>query len=446
MNVRAKNIAVLGLGRSGESAARFLRDRGAAVTLLDSGVGEGIERKATELSKAGFNVITGTSALNASGVFDYAIISPGIDAGELFVRQFSDRGIPVIGELELAFAFNDLPVIAITGTNGKTTTTELVAAMLNSVGVETVACGNIGLPFTEVVHTPPGELDVITLEVSSFQLETIETFRPKIALWLNLTPDHLDRYHGMEEYRAAKLRVFENQGSTDFAVVNAQDDLPPLAAKKITFSAFIQNADFTLRDGVIYHLGKRVAAVSSFHLSGVHNIENLMAALGVAVAMDIPFAEVLPALQAYTPAPHRCELVATVDGVDYINDSKATNVDALAKALNSQGSPVVLIAGGKDKGFRYSDLTGLVGTKVKSAILIGEMADRIREDWQGTVACEVAASLADAVARARKAAAPGDVVLFSPGTSSFDMFRDYADRGNQFRQLANNLLTKEQAQ
>ncbi|HEY5895522.1 MAG TPA: UDP-N-acetylmuramoyl-L-alanine--D-glutamate ligase [Chthoniobacterales bacterium] len=441
MNVRAKKIAVLGLGRSGESAARFLRDRGAVVTLLDSGAGEAIERKAAEIAKAGFNVIVGPAALTAWGAFDHVVISPGIDAGEPFVRQFSDRGIPIIGELELAFEFNDLPVVAITGTNGKTTTTELVAAMLNSVGVDAIACGNIGLPFTEVVHTPPRELDVITLEVSSFQLETIKTFRPKVAVWLNLTPDHLDRYPGMADYRTAKLRVFENQTSEDFAVVNARDELPSLAAKKITFSAFIQKADFTLRDGVIYYQGKRIAAVSSFHLSGVHNIENLMAALGVALALEIPFVEVLPALQAYKPAPHRCELVATVDGVDYINDSKATNVDALAKALDSQGTPVVLIAGGKDKGFRFADLTELVGTKVKRAILIGEMAGRIREDWQGAVACEVADSLVDAVGRARKAAVPGDVVLFSPGTSSFDMFRDYADRGNQFRKLANNLLT-----
>lgn len=446
MNVRAKNIAVLGLGRSGESAARFLRDRGAAVTLLDSGIGELVDKKAAALSKTGFTVITGTSALNVQGPFDLVVISPGIDAGEPFVRQFSDHGVPVIGELELAFEFNDLPVIAITGTNGKTTTTELVAAMLNGAGVETVACGNIGLPFTEVVHTPPGGLEMITLEVSSFQLETITTFHPKIAVWLNLTPDHLDRYPGMAEYRTAKLRVFENQTSTDFAVVNARDELPRLAAKKITFSAFIQDAHFTCRGGTIYYLGNSVAAVSSFHLRGVHNIENLMAALGVAVALGIPFTEALPALQAYSPAPHRCELVATVDGVDYINDSKATNVDALAKALDSQESPVVLIAGGKDKGFRYADLTELVRKKVKCAILIGEMAGRIRQDWEGAVACEMSASLADAVARARQAASPGDVVLFSPGTSSFDMFRDYADRGNQFRQLANDLLTNEQAQ
>ncbi|MEO7931612.1 MAG: UDP-N-acetylmuramoyl-L-alanine--D-glutamate ligase [Chthoniobacterales bacterium] len=438
MEVAGKHIAVLGLARSGESVARLLLSKGAKITVLDSGNSEPLLARAEKLRSAGMTVLTGPDAVSDEA-FSLVVVSPGIDLASPFVRQYSDRGIPVTGELEVAWQFCTKPVIAITGTNGKTTTTELISAMLNSAGKRTVACGNIGLPFSEVVAHSQENLDVITVEVSSFQLETISSFRPQIALWLNLTPDHLDRYPSMQEYREAKLRVFEYQTNEDFAVCNAADDLPNLAAKKITFSAYGHAADFTLVNHSIAYRGEAIARLDSFQLIGLHNIENLMAALATGHVLGITFADLLPALQNYRPSPHRCELVATIDGVRYINDSKSTNVNSLAKALTLDEKKVILIAGGKDKGFEFGSIRQLVGEKVSTAILIGEMAERISSDWSGSVPCLLTSSLQDAVQQAHSLARAGDTVLFSPGTSSFDMFRDYADRGEQFRQAATTL-------
>jgi UDP-N-acetylmuramoylalanine--D-glutamate ligase len=280
----------------------------------------------------------------------------------------------------------------------------------------------------------------MTLEVSSFQLETIRRFRPEIAVWLNFAPDHLDRYHSMDEYYAAKIRIFENQTESDWAVINLRDPLPPLKAKKIAFSAYANGGDFEFRDGVIFYHGEPVLPLAETNLRGVHNAENLMGALGVGVARGLSFEAMRPPLCLYRPLPHRCEIVRTLEGVEWVNDSKGTNLDSVEKALFSEDRPVVLIAGGKDKGFEYDSLTELVARKCRSAILIGEMADRIEALWQSHLPCyNVGRSLERAVHAARAAAQRGDVVLFSPGTSSFDMFRNYADRGNQFRALVQTL-------
>ncbi len=340
----------------------------------------------------------------------------------------------MIGELELAYELCKCPVVAITGTNGKTTTTQLVERMFNGSGVSTIACGNISPAFAAVVRKSGG-LDLMTLEVSSFQLEQIRTFRPRIAVWLNLSANHLDRYNSMEEYRTAKLRIFENQTEEDFAVVNLRDQLPPLKAKKITFSAYQAGGDYELRDNVIFYHGEAVLDMARTKLRGLHNAENLMAALAVGHAHGLSHEKLIEPLLTYTAPPHRCEFVRTFDEVDYINDSKSTNLDSLEKALMSETRPIVLIAGGKDKGFEFDALAALVAQKARHVVLIGQMADRIKASWQAGAPCEKAASLADAVRLARAHAQPGNVVLFSPGTSSFDMFKSYEDRGNQFRSL-----------
>ena len=258
-------------------------------------------------------------------------------------------------------------------------------------------------------------------------------------MWLNLTPDHLDRYETTDEYRAAKLRIFENQQAEDWAVVNFRDALPSLAAKRITFSAYEIGADLHLRDDVIHYKDQPLLDPRETHLRGTHNTENLMAALGVGLARGLTAAEMTPSLRNYRPQPHRCELVRELDGVTYINDSKATNLDALAKALASETQPVILIAGGKDKGFEFDTLAQTVGEKARWVVLIGEMAERIATAWQEHVPCERVGSLQEAVQVAWSLARPGEVVLFSPGTSSFDMFKSYADRGNQFRTLVQAL-------
>ena len=280
---------------------------------------------------------------------------------------------------------------------------------------------------------------MLTVEVSSFQLETIRTFHPSISLWLNFAPDHLDRYHSVADYRAAKLRIFENQTEQDVAVVNTVEALPQIRPRRLTFSAYSDQADFRLFNGAIVYRDQAVLRLSDTKLRGLHNIENVMATLAAGVARGLSFAQMVPALRNYEPRPHRCEFVRKVDGVEYVNDSKATNLDAVEKALRAQTKPVVLIAGGKDKGFTFDLLQTLVKEKVRSTILIGEMAESIRRSWSGAVNSEIANSLADAVERAHAVAKPGDVVLFSPGTSSFDMFKSYADRGDQFRTLVQAL-------
>jgi len=441
MEVRNKHIAVLGLGESGRSAAKLLRELGAHVTVLDSGDSSALAKTVSELEGDGIKTITGTAANSDSSSYDFAVLSPGIDPKVALVQNILSKGIKLTGELEVSFALCGKPVVGITGTNGKTTTTQLVETMLNTCGVKTVACGNIGPAFAAKV-IEGRNLDVMTIEISSFQLEEIETFRPHIAVWLGFAPDHLDRYPDIESYYQAKVRIFENQTSDDWAVVNLRDKLPSLKAKKITFSAYAPGGDFELRDGVIHYLGKPVLAMADTNLRGSHNAENLMATMGVGVACGLDPEAMRASLCAYKALPHRCELVRTLDGVDYVNDSKATNLDSLEKALTGETRPVVLIAGGKDKGFEFDSITECVTEKCRTAVLMGELADRIEALWKNRLPCHNAGrSLEKAVHTAQREAKPGDIVLFSPGTSSFDMFKNYADRGNQFRNLVHSLTT-----
>ncbi|HEV2806388.1 MAG TPA: UDP-N-acetylmuramoyl-L-alanine--D-glutamate ligase [Chthoniobacterales bacterium] len=439
MKYSGKKTAVLGAGLSGTAAALLLRSEDAEVTVLDSAAESGLLKSTIEnLRSRGVTVRTGPEAESDSSPFDLVVLSPGIDPTSALARNFSSRNIETIGELELGWQSVDAPVIAITGTNGKTTTTELLAQMLNACGQRTIACGNIGKPLCEVA-LEDRDLDVLTVEVSSFQLETIATFRPAISVWLNFAPDHLDRYRSVAEYRAAKLRIFENQTPDDVAVINAGESFPKIAARTVTFSAYTDQADFRFEAGSIVYGNEPVLRMAETKLRGLHNIENLMATLAVGLARGLTFEQMVPPLQTYEPRPHRCEFVREVGGVAYVNDSKATNLDAVEKALLAQNRKVILIAGGKDKGFTFETLGPLVSEKSRAVILIGEMATRICRDWQDAVPCEIANSLADAVERAHAVAQPGEVVLFSPGTSSFDMFKSYADRGDQFRALVQAL-------
>ncbi|MEP6809478.1 MAG: UDP-N-acetylmuramoyl-L-alanine--D-glutamate ligase [Chthoniobacterales bacterium] len=440
MRYTDRKVAVLGAGLSGTAAAHLLRDEGAAVTVLDSAEEKTILKTTIEGMRArGIEVICGPAAEMTQALYEMVVRSPGIDPESALAKNLAARGLEMMGELELGWRSAQAPVIAITGTNGKTTTTELLAQMLNACGQRTVACGNIGKPLSEVAREGR-DLDVLTVEVSSFQLETISTFRPAVSVWLNFAPDHLDRYRSLADYRAAKLRIFDYQTEDDIAVVNAAEDLPPLRARKITFSAYDDRADFRLAEGAIFYRHESVLRLAETKLRGSHNIENIMAALAVGLSRGLGFEEMVPPLSAYEPRPHRLEFVREIDGVGYINDSKATNLDAVEKALLAQTKPVVLIAGGKDKGFEFETLRDLVGKKVRATVLLGEMAERICQDWSGVVPCEIAVSIADAVERAHALARPGEIVLFSPGTSSFDMFKSYADRGDQFRALVHALL------
>ena len=447
---KLRRVLVLGLGASGVAAAELLLHAGARVVVADRSNNPGLETQAQALRGRGAEVILGGDRV-PEGAFDLCVVSPGVPCAGLWVTELRQRGVPIIGELELGYQFSLCPNIAITGTNGKTTTTELIERILLATNRKTVAAGNIGLPLCQVAEKTK-QMDMLTLEVSSFQLETIEFFRPTVAILLNITPDHLDRYPNMVEYTRAKARVFMNQQTFDWAIIQ-KEALTQLQAlgfevrsKIITFSATDGSADITLDRGLLISRlpdwTGPLMDMDQAKLRGPHNAENLMAALAAGRVMRLPLAEVVAALQSYTPARHRCELVAEVGGVEFVNDSKATNVDAVEKALLTIQRPpgdkpnIWLIAGGRDKGFSYHELGPILAQRVKGAFLIGETREKIRAAWGLFTPCTLMNSLLEAVNEAARLAQPGEVVLLSPACSSFDMFQNYQHRGEVFREAA----------
>jgi len=434
MDVNGKQVVVLGLGISGMEAAKLLKDNGAHVTVQDNASNNAtVNQRAETLRRRGIAVELGAT-ISITDRFDFCVLSPGINPNAPMVQRLAEAGLPMFGELEVAYRFCQCPIVAITGTNGKTTTTELVNAVLAAGGKRTKASGNIGTAFSAAVRDS-ANLDVMVVEVSSFQLENIVEFRPRVSVHLNLTPDHLDRYKTMEEYEVAKWQIFRNQTEDDYAIVNTNLRLPEMNARKVTLSATGSAADYQLIDGWLVAKGEQVLEQSRTNLIGPHNAENMLAALAVADLYQIPREAAIEALCLYKPLPHRLEKVGEIDGVSFLNDSKATNVDALEKALLAMRSPVVLLAGGKDKGLNFDGLRPLLREKVKAVVLIGQMTEKFFAAWNTAVPCVRATTLADAVEQTQRLATRGDVVLFSPGCSSYDMFKDFEDRGDQFRAL-----------
>jgi UDP-N-acetylmuramoylalanine--D-glutamate ligase len=358
---------------------------------------------------------------------------------------------PLLSELELAYRFCLCPIVAITGTNGKTTTTELIAAMLTGCGKRTVAAGNIGHAFSDAVEASAG-LDALVLEVSSFQLEKIEHFRANISVLLNITPDHLDRYESMDEYAAAKALVLLNQQPEDTAVISVEALKQlrrmclPIRARAITFSAYNRVANVWLDSSDADTIWCRLPEchgilmkLSETNLRGAHNAENVLATLATGLAMGLPVARMREAICTYSPQPHRCEFVTEVAGVSFINDSKATNGDAVEKALRSLPGHSVLISGGRDKGLDFSSLKQVISEKVKLAVLIGEAQNKMWHAWSKAVPCVRASSMEEAVQVAASHTLPGDTVLLSPACASFDMFENYEHRGNEFKRHVFNI-------
>lgn len=435
MTLVGKHVAILGVGRSGRAAAALALREGATVSAWDSAGPEAFIGMPEEVE-------THPNASEIQGrevVSDLLVVSPGIDTYGAYVAAFSTKAGEVIGEIELAARFYQGRIVGITGTNGKTTTTELVERILSHASLGGTACGNYGMPFSEVVlqANPP---EVVSLELSSFQLETIRALHPVVAIWLNFAPDHMDRYPTVEAYRAAKLRIFENQTAADTAVVQTDETLPELAARIVTFSTTDDSADWFSAGQTILHDGETWLHMDrDTSLRGLHNAENTMAALAACSALGVSASVMRDALHGYAPPPHRCELIRTLDGVEYLNDSKATNLHALESALRSQTRPVVLIAGGKDKGLDYSPVVPLLREKALAAVTFGQIARPLADLFSSAVPCESVSFLSDAVAVARGLAPRGSTILLSPGTSSFDQFTGYEQRGNTFRDLVHQL-------
>jgi UDP-N-acetylmuramoylalanine--D-glutamate ligase len=448
-----KQVLVIGLGARGRAACELLRNSGANVTAVDQANTEDLRVESDRLRSLGIEVELGVTALPKRD-FSLAVVSPAVPCNTAILREMARREVPVIGEFELGYQQSHCLNVAIAGTNGKGTTAELVECMLLQNHRKTALCGHGGRPVCSVVEETK-QLDFMVLQVNSFQLETTRFFRPAVAVLLNLAPDHMDRYASHVDYVRANARLFQNQQAFDWAIVQSEalaqirslDIL--INAKVITFSASNRRADIYLDRGLLISRLPDWAGpllnMDQCQLRGAHNAENLMAALAVGHVLRLPLDTMVSALKSKTPGAHRFELVAEVEGVQFINDSKATNVDALHKALASVptgagGEPNIwLIAGGKDKGLEYHYVGPLLSERVKGAFLIGEAREKIRGAWSLFTPCATSGSLLEAVKAVARSAVPGDVVLLSPACSSFDQFRNFQHRGEVFRQAVKEL-------
>ena len=433
----------MGLGKSGVASALFLKSRGARVTVTDSKPEAELRNEILLLLEHGITVETGGHGDRTFRGQELIVVSPGMPFDAPQLVQARALGEPVIGELELAAQFLAGPVVAITGANGKTTTTSLAGEIVAAGKFPTLVGGNIGTPAITFVD-PAKSQTWIVLEVSSFQLETIVTFRPRIAAILNITPDHLDRHKTFANYVNAKARIFENQQPGDFTVLNADDATTAGLAERtraqlIWFSrkkavergAFVREAHILFRDGQREQV---IMPLAEIPLKGPHNLENVLAAVSIGALVGCEPAQIRAAVRSFKAVEHRLEFVAKIAGVDYYNDSKATNVDATIKALESFPANIHLILGGKDKGSDYTVLNELLRQRVKRVYTIGAAAAKIESQIQGAVDIDHSETLDVALRRARESAAAGDVVLLAPACASFDQFRNYEHRGRAFKE------------
>jgi len=421
------------LGNSGVNAALLLKSRGAAVRATDSGDSPAVKDAAKKLEDSGVEVETGKHTEDFIKGSSLVVVSPGIEESSTAVKWAVKYRIPVIGEMELGYRFCKGRIIGITGTNGKSTVTTLIGEMLKDAGLDTVVCGNIGNSLCGEIPRIREDTWVV-LEVSSFQLERIEKFRPHIAIILNIRDDHMDRYTRFADYFNEKLKIFLNQGKNDFLILNK--DAEELATIANGCRAGLNPPYSKI---LFYSRRENKNDVYKMKLKGLHNVENVLASGVAAKLAGVSEGSIKKTVSNFRGLAHRFETVATIDGVEYIDDSKGTTVDSTYRALESCESPVILIAGGKDKHSDYGAAKGIAGRKVKRLILIGEAAGAIRKALSGAVAMEDAKDMDDAVLRARDAGVSGDVVLLSPMCSSFDMFSSYKERGEVFSRAVKRL-------
>jgi UDP-N-acetylmuramoylalanine--D-glutamate ligase len=450
MDLQDKRVLVVGLGKSGVASALFLKSRDARVTVSDSKPEAELRNEILLLLEHGITVETGGHGDRTFRDQDLIVVSPGVPVDAPQLVQARSLGEKVIGEIELAAQFLPGPVAAITGANGKTTTTTLTGEILAAAMIPVLVGGNIGTPAISFVDQATPNTWIV-LEVSSFQLETVVEFRPRIAVILNITPDHLDRHKTFANYVGAKARIFENQGPEDFTVLNADDpttvDLAERTLaqrflfsrkKEIGMGAFLRNAHIFFRDG---QLEQQIMPLSEIPLKGAHNLENVLAAISVGMLTGAHPEQIRQAVRDFKAVEHRLEFIATIAGVDYYNDSKATNVDATIKALESFPANIHLILGGKDKGSDYAVLNDLLRARVKRVYTIGAAAAKIESHIQGAAEIDRAETLETAVQRASASASAGDVVLLAPACSSFDQFQNYEHRGRVFKEAVRSLAS-----
>jgi UDP-N-acetylmuramoylalanine--D-glutamate ligase len=450
MDVNDKRVLVVGLGKSGVASALFLKAKGARVTVSDTKPQDQLKDEIPVLLDQGIAVETGGHGERTFGGQDLIVVSPGVPTDAPPLMQARALGGNVIGEIELAAQFFPGRIVAITGSNGKTTTTTLAGEVVAAGGIRVVVGGNIGTPAISLVEGATANT-IAVWEVSSFQLETIQTFRPQIAVVLNITPDHLDRHRTFDAYVNAKARIFENQQGSDFAVLNEDDETcvkladvvkAPLfwfsRKKEVGQGAFVSDGRILFRDA---HGEAEVLLISEIPLKGAHNVENVLAAVCTAALMGCRPEQIQKAVANFKAVEHRIEYVATINGVEYYNDSKATNVDATIKAVESFPRNIHLILGGKDKGSPYTVLRDLLHERVKRVYTIGAAAAKIEAEIHGATEVVHAETLENALKRAHAVAQPGDIVLLAPACASFDQFKSYEHRGRLFKDVVKGLAS-----
>jgi UDP-N-acetylmuramoylalanine--D-glutamate ligase len=445
-----ERVLVIGLGRSGRASCAVLRARGASVFAVDDEAPEALGDAVAEISAAGAQFIAPERLDEVLGDMTVAVLSPGIPLNGALVRRVQAARVPVFSEIEVAYRICPAPIVAVTGTKGKTTTTALIGDMFRRAGKTTWVGGNIGNALIAQTAQASAE-DWVIAEVSSFQLEAIRSFKPRIAAILNVAPDHLDRYHSMDEYAEAKFRIFANQGPGDTFVGNFDDPVVgalaageagssriPARARWFARAPHLQTSLYVRAGRITYAPPTGdprpvdILGVEDIPLVGLHNVDNVMAAILVGLAAGLDREALRAAVRSFVPLPHRLERIAEIEGVTYVDDSKATNPSSVAAALSSFDRPVVLIAGGKSKRTDFRELGAAAVAHARVVVLIGEAADELAAALPN-VAVERATSMEDAVAIARRLAGPGDAVLLSPGCASFDMFDSAEARGDAFR-------------
>lgn len=450
MELKGKRVLVVGAGKSGLAVARFLAGKGAFAVLTDTKVPAYPDGELAGLEEEGVVLALGGYPKVDRDTFDMVVMSPGVPLTEEPAVAARSGGIPLSGELELAYSFARAPFVAITGTNGKTTTTTLIGEICRKSGRDTLVGGNIGFPLVTEVESY-GADGVIVAEVSSFQLETTASFKPLVAVILNITPDHLDRHGDMDGYIEAKARIFANQDSGDFTVLNYDDPLTAGLSEKtggrtVFFSRLreLEAGVFVKSDQILAKIDGHedvICGVKEIGIPGAHNLENALAAVAAAKALGISSDIIARVLKEFKGVSHRLEFVAEINGVKYINDSKGTNPDASIKALEAYSEPVVLIAGGKNKGSDFGEFAGVIKEKARALVVLGQSADLIAEAARarGCENIQKASDFKEAVILAHRTARPGEVVLLSPACASWDMFKSFEERGDLFKEIVFSL-------